>query len=79
VDDILDAGETLRSVRETVLSMGAAECRIAVLLEKDIGRSRPVSADFVGLVVPDRYVFGCGLDVRGAWRNLPEIYAMRGN
>ena len=76
VDDILDAGETLRAVRDEVLSLGATSCQLAVLAEKDLGRTKPVVADFVGLTLPDRYVFGCGLDVRGAWRNLPEIYAL---
>ena len=33
--------------------------------DKDIGRAKPVSADFVGVTVPDRYVFGFGMDVRG--------------
>ena len=33
-------------------------------------------ADFVGIKVPNRYVFGFGMDVKGAWRNLPEIYAL---
>jgi hypoxanthine phosphoribosyltransferase len=47
-----------------------------VLTEKDIGRAKPVRADFVGLRLPDRYVFGCGMDVGGVWRNLPEIYAL---
>ncbi|SUX54691.1 Hypoxanthine-guanine phosphoribosyltransferase [Chromobacterium vaccinii] len=36
-----------------------------------------MQADFVGLDVPDRYVFGYGMDVRGAWRNLPAIYALK--
>jgi hypoxanthine phosphoribosyltransferase len=35
--------------------------------------------DFVGLTVPNRYVFGCGMDVEGAWRNLPAIYAIKGS
>ena len=45
--------------------------------DKQIGRSKPVTADFVGLELPDRYVFGYGMDVRGAWRNLPAIYALK--
>ena len=57
----------------------AAPSRVyyAVLTEKDIGRAKPVRADFIGLRLPDRYVFGCGMDVGGVWRNLPAIYAMR--
>ena len=79
LDDILDAGETLRAVRAEVLALGAASCHLAVLTLKDTGRSKLVDADFVGLTLPNRYVFGCGLDVHGAWRNLPEIYALRGH
>ena len=76
MDDILDEGVTLAAIRARLLERGAAACYTAVLVEKDIGRKRPVIADFVGLVLPNRYVFGCGMDVRGAWRNLPALYAV---
>ena len=77
LDDILDAGDTLAAIRERVAAMGARSCWVAVLTEKKSGRRKNSAADFVGLELPDRYVFGCGLDVEGAWRNLPEIYALR--
>jgi hypoxanthine phosphoribosyltransferase len=77
VDDILDAGQTLEAVRERLLASGAESVRCAVLTEKETGSSKPLKADFVGLRLPNRYVFGCGMDVSGAWRNLPAIYAMK--
>ena len=77
LDDILDHGSTLVAVREKLLAAGASRVYYAVLTEKDIGLAKPVQADFVGLRLPDRYVFGCGMDVGGAWRNLPEIYALK--
>ena len=77
LDDILDEGKTLAAVREKLTAEGARAVYCAVLADKDIGRAKPVSADFVGLTVPDRYVFGFGMDVGGAWRNLPEIYALK--
>ncbi len=77
LDDILDEGITLAAVRDKCLEAGASQVLVAVLTEKDLGRPKPVQADFVGLVVPDRYVFGCGMDVQGRWRNLPAIYALR--
>ena len=77
VDDILDEGVTLAAVKESLLRLGAAEVLIAVFADKANGRSKPVAADFVGLVVPDRFVFGYGMDAGGAWRNLPAIYAMK--
>lgn len=77
LDDILDEGITLAAVRDKCLELGAADVKIAVLAEKMLGHPKPVAADFVGLTVPDRYVFGCGMDVYGWWRNLPRICALR--
>lgn len=75
VDDILDEGITLAAVKESLLRMGAAEVLTAVFADKDNGQVKPMRADFVGLNVPDRFVFGFGMDAGGAWRNLPAIYA----
>ena len=79
VDDILDEGITLAAIRQRLLQNGAAHCYTAVLADKCLGKDKPVVADFIGLTVPDRYVFGFGMDVRGAWRNLPAIYAVKDN
>jgi hypoxanthine phosphoribosyltransferase len=48
-----------------------------VFADKDIGKQKSVAADFVGVTLPNRYVFGFGMDVKGAWRNLPAVYAMK--
>jgi len=77
LDDILDEGETLAAVRDKLLELGAAKVLAAVLTDKQNGLSKPIRADYVGLKVPDRYVFGCGMDVYGLWRNLPAIYALK--
>lgn len=77
IDDILDEGETLFAVREKLLAAGATEFHGAVFADKDTGRAKPIKADFLGITVPNRYVFGFGMDVRGAWRNLPAVYALR--
>jgi hypoxanthine phosphoribosyltransferase len=79
LDDILDGGQTMLAIREKVRSLGAASFQCAVLVEKMHPRPKPISADFVGLRIPDRFVFGCGMDAQGMWRNLPEIRAMRGS
>jgi hypoxanthine phosphoribosyltransferase len=78
LDDILDYGDTMRAIREKLLALGAASFHSAVLVEKNLDRPKPVAADFVGLRVPNRFVFGCGMDAKGYWRNLPEIRAVRG-
>lgn len=77
VDDILDEGITLAAVKESLLHMGAAEVLTAVFADKLNGKEKPISADFCGLTVPDRFVFGFGMDVDGAWRQLPAIYALK--
>jgi len=77
LDDILDEGHTLAAIRERLLQQGAAAFYSAVFCDKDLNRSKPIRADFVGVSVPNRYVFGFGMDVEGAWRNLPAIYAVK--
>lgn len=79
LDDILDEGHTLAAIRQRLLDDGAHSVRCAVFAYKETGATKPIKADYVGLSVPDRYVFGYGMDVEGAWRNLPAIYAVRGS
>ena len=78
VDDILDGGETMAAIRERLLALGARAFHCAVLVEKTLQKEKPIRADFVGLRIPDRFVFGYGMDAKGYWRNLPEIRAMHG-
>lgn len=78
LDDILDEGVTLAEIKAQCLALGAKRVVVAVLVEKALGRDKPIKADFVGLEVPDQYVFGCGMDAYGWWRNLPAIYAIQG-
>jgi hypoxanthine phosphoribosyltransferase len=77
VDDILDEGHTLAAVHARVMALGATRCYIAVFADKMHGKKKPVSGDFVGMELPDRFVFGYGMDIEGAWRNLPAIYAVK--
>jgi hypoxanthine phosphoribosyltransferase len=76
VDDILDEGITLLAIEEKCFALGAKQVMSAVLVEKTLDKNKPIKADFVGLTVPDRYVFGYGMDAYGWWRNLPAIYAL---
>lgn len=76
LDDILDEGVTLKAIADECKLMGATEVKVAVMAEKKLDIQKPISADYVGLIVPNRYVFGCGMDVHGWWRNLPAIYAL---
>lgn len=77
LDDVLDEGLTLAAIRQRMLEGGAKACYSAVLVDKAIDRAKPIQADFIGMSLPDRYIFGYGMDIRGIWRNLPAIYAMK--
>jgi hypoxanthine phosphoribosyltransferase len=77
LDDILDEGETLAHVKQRLLDMGAAEVVLAVFADKDIGKTKPVVPDHIGLVLPNKFVVGYGMDAYGYWRNLPGIWAIR--
>ena len=77
LDDILDEGHTLAALCERVMALGAGKCYSAVFADKDHGRKKPIRADFVGMELPNRFVFGYGMDIEGAWRNLPAIYAVK--
>lgn len=78
LDDILDEGETMAAIRQRIMDMGAREFYAAVLCEKTLAKSKPMHPDFCGFTVPDRYVFGCGMDAKGYWRNLGTIRALKG-
>ncbi len=78
LDDILDEGGTMAAIKKRVMELGAACFYSAVFADKLNGLDKPVRADFVGMEVPNRFVFGFGMDVHGAWRNLPAIYAVKG-
>ncbi|MEX0374245.1 hypoxanthine-guanine phosphoribosyltransferase [Spiribacter pallidus] len=76
VDDILDEGHTFRGLLEHCREEGAMSVRTAVLADKpNAGRVPGLAADFVGLTVPERYVFGVGMDYKGYLRNADAIYA----
>jgi hypoxanthine phosphoribosyltransferase len=79
VDDILDEGETLHAIRQRVMALGAGRFYSAVFADKENGKEKPIRADFTGMELPNRFVFGYGMDIHGAWRNLPAIYAVKEN
>ena len=79
VDDILDEGTTLAAVVADCVQKGARKVYTAVLTDKQHPRERSLErADFTGLPLPDRYVFGSGMDYKGFHRNVPGIYAVKG-
>ncbi|GGE48021.1 hypoxanthine-guanine phosphoribosyltransferase [Halopseudomonas oceani] len=81
IDDILDEGHTLAAIVEYCRDAGAEHVYTAVLLDKQHDRKAypGMRADFTGLDVEDRYIFGYGLDYKGYWRNAAGIFALKGH
>jgi hypoxanthine phosphoribosyltransferase len=77
VDDILDEGLTLNAIYQYCQEQGAASIYSAVLVDKILDHEKPIKADFIGLQVENRYLFGYGLDYKGYLRNAPGIYACK--
>ena len=77
VEDIFDVGLTLQAIERYCREQGARSVRSAVLVRKIHDRKTTgETPEFIGLDVPDRYVFGCGMDAYEHWRHLDEIRAL---
>ncbi|MEO8464824.1 MAG: hypoxanthine-guanine phosphoribosyltransferase [Gammaproteobacteria bacterium] len=80
VDDILDRGHTLRALKQELTRVGVAKQYAAALVVKRVAKAgRRPKVDFAGLPVDDVYVFGCGMDYFGYWRELRALYAIDGS
>ncbi len=77
-DDILDGGITLGESVRYFESLGAGRIITAVLLDKQVNRASNGlrEAGYAGLTIGDYFVYGCGLDYHGYFRNVPAIYAV---
>ena len=77
VDDILDTGQTLRTVLDKLHALHPHSVQTCVLLEKTSRRMESVPAGYVGFKVPDEFVIGYGLDYAERYRNLPFIGVLK--
>lgn len=73
VEDIVDSGRTLAHVLMMLQTREPKSVKVCVLLDKKMRREVPVNADYVGFDVPDKYVFGYGIDIDEHFRHLPFI------
>lgn len=78
VEDIVDTGWTLRMsyITENLYNKKASSVKICTLLNKPDRRVADVNLDYVGFIIPNKYVFGYGLDLNGLYRNIPDIYSL---
>lgn len=74
VEDIIDTGVTMDYTRKKLLKLGASDVRLATLLLKPEAFRKNFPIDYVGIVIPNEFIVGYGLDYDGYGRNLPDIY-----
>lgn len=77
IEDIFDQGITLHALRNYCEQAGAKSVSCVTLIDKIHTNKTGQLPEFIGLTVPDRYVFGFGMDYKGYWRNAPGIYAVK--
>jgi len=78
VDDIVDTGHTLATLKRELQARGPRSVRTCVLLDKTSRRETDVTVDYVGFTIPNVFVVGYGLDYDGLYRNLPYVAALDG-
>ena len=77
IEDIVDTGKTLKSVKQMLYNKGAKDVKIVTLLDKPEGRKVDIEADFFGFNIPDAFVVGYGLDYDQKYRNLPYVGVLK--
>lgn len=73
VEDIVDSGYTIASVLRILETRHMKSLKVCTLLDKPARREVVVPIDYCGFVIPDKFVFGYGLDLDGYYRNLPFV------
>ncbi len=77
VEDIVDSGTTLAYLRRILEARAPASIKICTLLNKPSRRQIPIHVDYIGFDIPNKFVFGYGLDLDQLYRNLPFIGVVR--
>jgi len=77
VEDIIDTGLTLNYIMRNLRSRGPASLEVCSLIDKDVRRIADLDIAYCGFKVPDRFLIGYGLDLRGRYRNLPFVAELR--
>ena len=77
VEDIIDSGYTIASVIELLKTRQPASVRVCTLLDKASRRETEVPIDYRGFQIPNKFVFGYGLDLDEYYRNLPFVGVVR--
>ncbi|MCQ2466278.1 MAG: hypoxanthine phosphoribosyltransferase [Clostridia bacterium] len=73
VEDIIDTGYTLKCLKEMLLKRNPKSLKICTAFDKPTRRTNTIEADYAGIVIPDKFIVGYGLDYDGEYRNLKDV------
>lgn len=77
VEDIIDSGTTLAYIVRMLEARNPASIKICSLLSKPSRRLVDINVDYIGFDIPNKFVFGYGLDIDEIYRNLPFVGVVR--
>lgn len=77
VEDIIDSGRTLSHLVNYLKERGAASVKTCTMLDKPDRRTVDFTPDYIGMVIPDKFVVGFGLDYDEKYRNLPYVGVLK--
>ena len=77
VEDIIDTGRTLALLKEQLLERGPKSLKICTAFDKPSRRVNDLKPDYNGIVVPDEFIVGYGLDLDGKYRDFDDIRIVR--
>ena len=77
IEDIIDSGRTLEKLSHLLANRGAHSVKCCTLLDKPERRQVPLKADYTGMIIPDEFVIGYGLDYNERYRNLPYVGVLK--
>ncbi|HOK42223.1 MAG TPA: hypoxanthine phosphoribosyltransferase [Thermoclostridium caenicola] len=76
VEDLIDTGLTLTYLKDLFMAKHCASVKICTILDKPSRRKVDLQVDYQGIIIPDKFVVGYGLDYAEKYRNLPEVYVV---
>lgn len=77
IEDIIDTGQTVATVKDLLYNKGASEVKVAALLDKPERRKVDVHGDYIGFTIPNEFVIGFGLDYNQSLRHLPFVGVLK--
>ncbi len=79
LEDIIDTGNTIALLSETLKDKGCSDVKIATLFFKPEAYTKKINIDYIGFEIPNKFIVGYGLDYDGLGRNLTQVYQLKSN